>query len=68
MAKFRALLTIFGREANDGSMLGVIPVPVTSMGNDPPSPMVYLLREGDKVTARLVLERVGQPPKVVLPR
>ncbi|MGD9647719.1 MAG: DUF1559 domain-containing protein, partial [Pirellulales bacterium] len=68
MAKFRGLLTIAGKEVLDGSEFGVELPSQLKARNSAPAPIIYLLREGDQVTARLVLPRAGRPPKVIVPR
>ena len=68
-AKFRGLLTIAGGEVNDGSLLGVIPIPIADGGTGRPAQTIYVLREGETTTARLVMpQRGGRSPRVNAPR
>lgn len=69
MAALRSLLTIAGGEVNDGTLLGVIPVPIADGGTGRPVPTIYVLREGGTTTARLVMpQRGGRPPRAGAPR
>jgi hypothetical protein len=67
MAKFRGLLTIAGDEIENISSAVELPR-LTPAHGSAQTPMIYLLREGDRVTARLVVPRAGRPAKVILPR
>ena len=69
LATLRGLLTIDGREVNDGTLLGVIPLPIADGGTGRPVPTIYVLREGETTTARLVMpQRGGRPPRAGAPR